>query len=214
MKKKAYISIGIICFLIIGSFYINGKSTSTMFLIGERYPQATDDSSVSSISNHIVAKYKDNTITESMVEYQLYIDENRPDETRYNYTWSEVVDNLLAGFIIMDEASRQGIVINESDVQEILSSSQEAIENDAQVAAELSDFCAGANMTEEEYWARIKNQLYDSLLIQEYENHFIDEYLVKNPNATVDEAKEAYEQHRSELIQEHEDDIIYYEELD
>lgn len=207
MKRKAVIAPVALGLVLIGALTIWAATHSDMFSIGTKYPQAASDSALPS---EVAAEYSGQKVTEEMVEYQLYIDASRPEETRMNYTRSDVINNLLLGYIILDEAREAGLSVGREEVQSTIAASKEAAAENAQAAAVIQDFCDGAGITEEEYWARLEEQMYDTLLRMKYENNFLDAYLAGHPGAGQEEAKAAYEQHRQELLRAHESEITYY----
>lgn len=207
MKRRIVIVITILGIVLAGTFIVRRSMTSTMFSIGEKLPPLT---TYQVAGSEALAEYNGEIITVDMVEYQLYIDSVRPEETRLNYSRSDVIDNLLLGFIISDEACNAGISVGREEILNSLALSKEAVEQNYQTVVEIQDFCNGANITVDKYWEHVEDQLYDTLLQLKYENMFIDDYFSSHPNAEIDEAKDAYQQHRQELLQMHQSEIIYY----
>lgn len=184
------------------------SSSSSMFLLGKRFSQS--DNTYSDDLPAAVAAYNGHMITEEEVDYQLYADSLRSEDCKLHYSRRDVIDNLLLGYIILDEAREAGLSAEKEEVLNSLELSKAGIEEVPEAAGQLQDFCAGANMTVNEYWAAQEEQLYGELSRIKYMNAFIDDYMESHPDAESHEAVAAYEQFQQELLQKHRDEIVYY----
>ncbi len=182
------------------------SSVSGLFPLGKKLSQS-DFSSSDALP---AAAYNGNIITEEAVDYQLYADSIRSEEFQPHYSRKDVIDNLLLGYILLDEAHEAGLSASREDVLNSLALSKEAVAQSPEAAGQLQDFCAGANITIDEYWERLEDQLYGELSRLKYMNAFMDEYLENHPGAERQEADDAYARHRQELLRKHRDAIVYY----
>lgn len=210
MKKKIAFVVVILGVVLMGIPFSKATLASPMFSIGEKLRQ-TD--TTFSDSTAIVAAYNGHIIAEEDIEYQLYIDSLRPTESKAHYSRKNVIDNLLLGYIILDEARDAGLTIGSDEVRNSVELSKEALKQSPEASTEIQDFCAGANITMDEYWVRVEERLNHTLLNLKYENLFIDDYMENHPDAEYQDALDCYDQHKQELLQKHTDEIVYYDDV-
>ncbi len=228
MKKKTKtILLIILCAVVITVAYIAafGDYSTINSQLGEYYGMLKN-----SDSKDIVASYKDKNITLKVLEYQRGLNEMKiqsyqsvntdslPDYMKYkSESDRDIINRLIIGMILVEEAEKMGLVPTEEETAEWVAVQKRGYEEVTEMAQIIDEYCMGAGITVEEYWADIEEQAYETCTHLRMRNHFKVRYLKEHG---IDENElggenmqnylAAYEEYRSGLLEAHKDDIVYY----
>lgn len=127
---------------------------------------------------------------------------------------AEIIETLIGTQILLEEAEALGLGATQAEIDERVQFLQENYAEYPEVAEVIDEFCAGAGMTIEEYWAVVRDEAHDSITLLKYKRHFRSEYCAENgldPEALTDEQYDlvdaAYESYRAARLQDEADSI-------
>ena len=214
MKK---LHIAIVLGLIIGitltlSLIVFGDNSSFYSDWGKFFSQAENDS-----AKEIVATYKENFVPRADVDFHKNIDTISDDSKKKNESDIEIVNRILIGFILLEEAERLGLSATQEEIDEMGPAQKEAYGKDPDTKKLLDEFCEGAGITIEEYFKIVEEQLSPTISRQKLKNHFKEtcckEHDIDNDTMTLKERElieAAYQTYRDELLSANEEHITYY----
>ena len=230
MKNKIIIIITSCIIVVTLCIVAIASDTFNIFKVGEYYNEVRNDT-----KKEVVATYNENQVTLAELKYQKNINkmgENTLKELEnagaseeviedvlksINETDIDIVNRILIGFILLEEAEVKGVSATKEEVNEFISSAKKTYEEFPESKAQIDSFCEGAGITVEEYWNDIESQSFATLSRQKLKNHFIAEYCRDNgfsvDNHSLEERRkidEAYDNYSYELLAAHKDEIVYY----
>lgn len=202
----------VICFVMVAiimlgtTVYISGNATSREEQVGVYYKKAE---SLTRDDDPVLAVYHDFEVLESMVVYQQKIDALRDPALRKNLTDEEIVDNILIGRMLLEEAERLGVTATQEECDEMIASAKTAYEL-PEGKQMLDDLCAGMGITIDEYWVQLAEEAPDTISREKVKSYIRDAYCADHPEATDEEIEKFYADYRTQLLQSHFDEITYY----
>ena len=157
----------------------------------------------------VLAVYHGFEVTASMVMYQQKADAQRDPSLRQNLTDKEIVDNILIGRMLLEEAEDLGLTASQEECDEMIASAKAAYEL-PEGKQMLDDWCADMDTTIDAYWAQLAAEAPDTIRREKVRSYIKDSYRADHPNATDEEVEKAYNDYRSQLLRSHLDEIAYY----
>lgn len=217
MKKQYIIIIAI--FLLLTPLVISAAANDDSVLMqagkylrdfwnSEAQPAAND------ASEQLAAVYHEQAITKSAVELHrrtrmLLLDETSDDDSDY-----QIIQMIVESMILVEEAERLGLGATQEEINAMVEEQKRNYEI-PEVKEYLDEYCLGAEITTEEYFAYIeqiapsyisKQKLRDEIGRQYCEEHGL-EFTEINPPQEMLDAIDAYIE---DLFNSHKDEIIYY----
>ena len=124
-------------------------------------------------------------------------------------TDKEIVDNILIGRMLLEEAEDLGLTASQEECDEMIASAKAAYEL-PEGKQMLDDWCADMDTTIDAYWAQLAAEAPDTIRREKVRSYIKDSYRADHPNATDEEVEKAYNDYRSQLLRSHLDEIAYY----
>lgn len=186
--------------------YISGNATSWEEQAGVYYKKAE---SLTRDDDPVLATYYDFEVLESLVVYQQKIDALRDPALRKSLTDEEIVDNILIGRMLLEEAERLGVTATQEECDEMIASATTAYEL-PEGKQMLDDLCAGMGITIDEYWVQLAEEAPDTISREKVKSYISDTYRADHPEATDEEIEKSYADYRTQLLKSHFDEIAYY----
>ena len=208
MKKRLIvICSAILAVIVLGAIiYFSGNTTSR-----EVQTEATNKKaeSLTHDEDSVLAIYHNFEVTESMVIYQQQMDALRDPTLRKNLTDKEIVDNILIGRMLLEEAKDLGLTATQEECDEMIASAKTGYElpDGKQM---LDDLCADMGITIDEYWVQLAEEAPDTISREKVRSYIKDSYRADHPDATDEEIEKAYNDYRTQLLQSHLHEITYY----
>ena len=208
MKKRPIVICSVILAVIVlgAIIYFNGNATRQEAQTGENTKKAE---SLTRDEDPVLAVYHDFEVTESMVIYQQQMDALRDPALRQNLTDQEIVDNILIGRMLLEEAEDLGLTATQEECDEMIASAKAAyaLPEGNQM---LDDWCADMDTTIDAYWAQLAAEAPDTISREKVRSYIKDSYRADHPDATDEEIEKAYNDYRTQLLQSHLHEITYY----
>lgn len=167
-------------------------------------------------SNTIIASYNGHNITVAMVEYNRNMNILRDEASASKHDSDlEIAEQLIANIILAEEAEKLGLSATKAEIDLMV---ENAIRSYSipEGKAILDDYCAGAGISFEEYIELLREQAPNVIARQKLKNEIGKQYCEQkgikytHVNPPVDMIR-AQEKYIAELIEQHKDDIVYYE---
>lgn len=168
----------------------------------------------------VLAEYKDFKVTQGMVNFQKRAANLAGDNTNIeasDYTKDAIIDRLLIGRMLVEEAESRGVAATKAEMEDNLSSLKASYNDYPEVKKQVDEYCSGAGLSIDEYWTQVYDQSYDQisrtnlriLLGKDFckETGYdgsVDDALM------TDEFDQYYNDHRAQLLKEHQSDVKYY----
>lgn len=211
-KKRVILTAAAVCICVaVASISAFGESLSTYFRIGQARRSA-----VTTEKEEALAYYKETPITRAMVEYHQKVDAEREEALRFNESEREIVDRLLAGLIMIDEAEAQGLAATDAEIEDFLLMQKDNYKKFPEATKIVDDYCKGAEITLDEYWAVIEEQAYGTISRQKLKHQvtqaYIEEAGVQGDDVTTayaELAEKAIAAYRQKLLETYASDIRY-----
>lgn len=211
MKKKLVVILSVVCLAaVIGVVAYGAGGGDVNFLMGRYYQAAKEDD-----SSEVLATYKDQKVTRAMVTYQMNMNIMRSEQVAQEWdTDLKVVNNLIEGMILLEEAERLGLAATEEEVEAMVQSVKDSYE--LPEGKEILDaYCEGAGLTLEEYYEAVREQAPRTIARQKLrdavgkaycEEHGLEFTKVNPP----EEMREAVDQYIADLFESQKQYIEYF----
>ena len=133
-------------------------------------------------------------------------------------TEAEALKQLLLDEIYLVEAEKLGLTATEAECADFVAEQKSVYEQFPEAAAELEEYCKGAGITLDEFYANLQKTAPDVIARNKMANRFAEEYwagkgLDRFSSHTMEEYaeySEAYDKYRAELLAAYQDQIVYY----
>ena len=126
----------------------------------------------------VLATYKDTEITRSLVDYQKQTMQQLNGGAEVSD--KEAVDELLINNIMLDEAETRGLSVSQEEIDAMLQSQHDNYENYEEIRAIIDDYCKEQNLTTEQYFAVLEEQVPRSILRQKLRDALGQEYCAEH----------------------------------
>lgn len=211
MKKRIGIAVSAVVVICLTTIFIIGAVTasdeSKMTSAGEYLSD-----SMHANASAVAAVYNGHEILVSDIQYANNIEATVG--TGEQKTDLAVINELIQGIIMVEEAERRGLAATEAEIQEMVDMAKEAytIPSGKEL---LDDYCAGAGITLEEYYARLRSQAPTIIAKQKLIDAIGEAYCQEKgiPFTKVNqppEVQEAVDAYMAELFAAHQDEIEYF----
>ena len=134
----------------------------------------------------VLATYKDTEITRSLVDYQKETMQQLNGAAEVSD--KEAVDELLINNIMLDEAETRGLSVSQEEIDAMLQSQHDNYESYEEIRAIIDDYCKEQDLTTEQYFAVLEEQVPRSILRQKLRDALGQEYV----NAYLDGLLDSY----------------------
>lgn len=128
----------------------------------------------------VLAKYKDTEITRSLVDHWKEVKRQLGGGAVSD---REAVDELLINNIMLDEAESRGLSVSQEEIDAMLQSQHDNYENYEEIRAIIDDYCKEQDMTVEQYFAVLEEQVPRSILRQKLRDALGQEYCAEHGQA-------------------------------
>jgi hypothetical protein len=170
----------------------------------------------------IVAEYNGFKVTQAMIDTQrsatdLSGDDVQPDANMKDDSDRAIIDRLITGRMLTDEAEARGVAATQEEMGENLATLKGAYEQYDDVKHMIDDYCKGASISIDEYWKQVYDQSYGRIsrtnlkiaLCKEYcgEIGYTGDYEDK---MQTEEFENRYNEYKTNLLNSHKSDIQYY----
>lgn len=218
MKKK----FGIILISII----VIGLVSAATVAFGDHFSKAQSIGRLtlqkeSSSAGDVLATYRGQNITHAMVQNQVAADALTATGLQADKSEKAVFDRLLMGLVLVGEAEDKGLAATQEEIDAFMSMQKENYTQSPEVKKNIDDYCTGAQITIDEYWAKLEQQAYRMLSRSNLRKQFEAEYCAEigrtedlNSQEYTDEMQAAYDQYCTGLLKSHETEIVYSKAID
>lgn len=170
----------------------------------------------------VVAEYSGFKVTQAMIDTQrsaagLAGDDTQSDANMKDDSDKAIIDRLITGQMLTDEAEARGVAATQEEMDENLATLKGAYEQYDDVKKMIDDYCKGAGISIDEYWKQVYDQSYGRIsrtnlkiaLCKEYcsELGYTGDYEDK---MQTEEFENRYNEYRANLMSSHSADIQYY----
>ncbi len=170
----------------------------------------------------VVAEYNGFKVTQAMIDTQrsagnLAGDDTQSDANMKDDSDRAIIDRLITGQMLTDEAEARGVAATQEEMDENLATLKGAYEQYDDVKKMIDDYCKGAGISIDEYWKQVYDQSYGRIsrtnlklaLCKEYcsEIGYTGDY---EEMMQTEEFDNYYNEYRAELLSSHSADIQYY----
>lgn len=203
-KIRLFVIALIVLALAIGGTAAGGVSQLSLF--GKYFGDAR-----TSDKNNVVATYGDHQVTQKEIDYHKAIN----SEVSQNESDRDITNKIIAGYILLEEAEREGLAATDAEIDEMVAMTKEAY-NTPEGKTMIDEYCNSAGITVDEYFDIIGEQAYDTITRQKLRNKFdekyCEEYEIQYGNfseETYAEITKAYNEYRDSLLESHKCEIAY-----
>lgn len=168
----------------------------------------------------VLAEYKDFKVTQGMVNFQkraANLAGDNPNIEASDYTKDAIIDRLLIGRMLVEEAESRGVAATKAEMEENLSSLKASYNDYPEVKKQVDEYCSGAGLSIDEYWTQVYDQSYDQISRTNLRIQLGKDFCSETGyNGSVDDAlmtdefDQYYNDHRAQLLKEHQSDVKYY----
>lgn len=128
----------------------------------------------------VLAKYKDTEITRSLVDHWKEVKRQLGGGAVSD---KDMVDELLINNIMLDEAESRGLSVSQEEIDAMLQSQHDNYENYEEIRAIIDDYCKEQDLTTEQYFAVLEEQVPRSILRQKLRDALGQEYCAEHGQA-------------------------------
>lgn len=169
-RKKVIVLLAAVVILAVSGVSIYASQTpSTSHIMGNAFANANEQ-----LSDPIIATYKDQEITQSLMEYEKQNMELIGGGSEVSDR--DATNQLLMNLAMLDEAKSLGISVTNDEVNDALSAQHKNYDEIEEVREYIDDFCAAAGITIEQYFSIIEDQLPRVILRQKLRDELGKEY--------------------------------------
>ena len=214
--KRVVVGVLVLALCVTGILAATGAfGTSEMYSLGsyqKQFRQTRENELQGTGERDVVASYKDFKVRKSSIEYAKKTDAMR-EEPIYKDE-QDIIDQLIIGQLLLEEADRRGIKASAEEVEDVLDQTEETYAT-PDGKQWIDDYCAGAGLTYEEYLNMLRDQVPRTItrrkvrdaIGQDYcKEHDIEFTKVNQPQEMVD-AVNAY---IDGLLEAAQPEIVYY----
>lgn len=163
----------------------------------------------------VAAMFHGTVITKEQVELNRKVRQLYPESLDSDLSDKELVDTIVRGLIMVEEAERLGVEATQEEIDETLRLQREAYDTYPESKKVVDEYCAGMDMTVEEYFTLMETELYDTGSHQKLRDEYGREYCKKNGLEFTkvnppQEMTDYIEKQVETLIAKHKDDVVYY----
>ena len=200
-KKKMVFAAAAACLCAVAGTLLFTDASSRWFGVGQARRDAAGG------SDEAVAYYKETAITRAAVDFEIKADAEREEAARYNQSEREIIDRLLRGLVLLDEAKELGLEATDEEIAAFVEQQKQIYEDFPEGRQAVDDFCAGAGMTLEEHWAVLEEQAPHTLARGKV-RQYIGQEACKKAGLEGKEGTDEYRAVAQAAIKEYEDALL------
>lgn len=146
----------------------------------------------------IIAKVDDKEITKK--EFESYkalwsVADTVPSD-------SDLLDKMIERKVLYSKAMKDGVNVSNEELNKALQEQKDNYANSEVVKSYIGSLIKGLNITEDQYWDRIKEGLVQSLTIGKYKNKLKESFEKDNPNLSGNELQNKFNEYYKNKISE------------
>jgi hypothetical protein len=168
MKKlRVAIVLGLVIVMsLTGHIITLGDNSSFYSDWGKFFSQAEKDS-----ANEIVAKYKENFVPRADIDFHKNMDTIFDDSQKKNESDIEIINRIISGFILLEEAENLGLSTTQAEIEEMVSGQKEAYEKYLDTRKMLDEYCNDAGISIEDHFKIVEEEISATISRQKLKNH-------------------------------------------
>ena len=206
MKKRTILILAaVITVLLAGLAIAAANDVFPFFHLGKTMREQAD----ASVETRIVAQYGESVFTEKDVNLRLEMNRVSGGDTAKKDTEEEAVEQLAVGKMMLEEAEKLGLTATPEESAQFLAEQKRAYEESAEVRTYLDEYCAGAGLTIEEYWALLEAFAPETVTRQKLKGWILEDYRAEHPDASEEEVCTAWNDYEQALLEQHRSEIVY-----
>lgn len=125
----------------------------------------------------VLAKYKDTEITRSLVDHWKEVKRQLGGGAVSD---KDMVDEILVNTIMLDEAESRGLSVTQEEIDAMLQSQHDNYDAFEEIRTIIDDYCKEQDMTTEQYFAVLEEQIPRSILRQKLRDALGQEYCAEH----------------------------------
>ena len=125
----------------------------------------------------VLAKYKDTEITRSLVDHWKEVKRQLGGGAVSD---KDMVDEILVNTIMLDEAESRGLSVSQEEIDAMLQSQHDNYDAFEEIRTIIDDYCKEQDMTTEQYFAVLEEQIPRSILRQKLRDALGQEYCAEH----------------------------------
>ena len=125
----------------------------------------------------VLAKYKDTEITRSLVDHWKEVKRQLGGGAVSD---KDMVDELLVNTIMLDEAESRGLSVTQEEIDAMLQSQHDNYDAFEEIRTIIDDYCKEQDLTVEQYFAVLEEQVPRSILRQKLRDALGQEYCAEH----------------------------------
>lgn len=203
-SKKMLLFAAIAVFLVAAPIAVRAASQEAT--LGASYSAAYEN-------QDIIATYKEHSITQAQIEYKSTTANVSSGDNAHIMTDREITNNIILGFILLEEAENENLIATDAEIEETMVFLKEQYKEYPETKTFVDDFCSGAELTIEQYWQQVEEDMYSTISRSKLKGHLKAEYEAETwvPYSKNASFYEAYEEYRADLLTEHSEFITYFD---
>lgn len=205
-KKRVVLLVAVIAAIIGLLVYAAANDASILRQYGISIREQKDKSD----DTKVVASFREYDFTEKDINVRLAMNRATGGEMAEKDTTEEVVEQLVIGKLMLDEAEKMGLTATEEEVERELSNLKEGYNSTPEAKEMIDEYCAGAGITLEEYWAEIEQSMPDLVSRGKLQNAMYEAFLAEHPDASQEELLVYWNDFRIQLLDQYRDEIIFH----
>ena len=219
-RMKFWVILSMVLIFLFAVISFASQEESAMYQAGQllmQYLNGFDTVDSTQDPSEIAATFGDHVILKSTVEYQFNMRRLINSEENLDLDHYDIVDSIVEGLIIVDEAQRLGVSATQEEIENMVNAAKSNYSNPdfPEIKAELDAYCQGAGITIDDYYALVaevapavisEQKLRDKIGSQYCQEHGL-EFTKLNPPQEMMDAIDAYIE---ELFETYKGDIVYY----
>ncbi len=206
MKKRTVLILAaVIVVLLAGLAIAAANDVFPFFHLGKNMREQADASD----ETRIVAQYGESVFTDKDVNLRIEMNRVTGGDLSEKDTEEEAVEQLALGKMMLEEADKLGLTAAQEEIEQFLAEQKSAYEESAEIKTYLDEYCAGAGMTIEEYWALLEAFAPETVTRQKLKGQILEDYRAEHPDASEEEVSEAWNDYEQALLDQHRSEIVY-----
>jgi len=107
----------------------------------------------------------------------------------------EIIDKLIEKEVIYQQALKDNISVSEEEINQALQAQKDAEYKDSKTYEDFTNLIQGKNISEDEYWDKMKESIKKGLICGKYINKLKEDFKKENPHIKKDEFQSKYEEY-------------------
>lgn len=218
MKTRIIIILSILAILLTSVLTVAASDESVFAQVGQYLKDYfSNEQQISEIegTSDLAATYHDNIITRSVLDLHRKTRILLFNESVDNLSDYQLVNMLVKDMMLHEEAERLGLSATQAEIDNLVNETKRTYEEHPEIKEVLDDYCKGAEISIDDYFALIENSapalLATGKLRTEIGRQYCEEngiaFSASNPSQEVLDAIEDY---FDALFEENKDQIVYY----